>query len=83
MPVVSATARHITFARFGGQVSVYDASTQHKIGVVDLRHGFAHYTGVKGQSHEGMTAVVRGGIDGLTAALAEGLRNGRDDRRTP
>lgn len=78
--VLTATAREITAYRLGGQVHIHDAYTDHKIGVVDLRHGFAHYTGVRGQSHEGVTAVVRGGIEGLTAALRNGLRNGRDDR---
>lgn len=80
MRVLSATARHIRFARIGGQVAVIDDNTDRTVGKVDLIRGFAHYTGCKGDAHEGMSAVVTGGIDGLTAALAEGLRNGRDDR---
>ncbi len=78
--VLTATAREINTFRLGGQIHIQDAMVRRTIGVVDLRHGFAHYTGRRGEAHEGVTAVVRGGMDGLVAALREGLRNGRDDR---
>jgi hypothetical protein len=76
----SATAAHVTLARFGGTTHVYDENTGQKIGQIDVIRGFAHYTGAKGSAHEGMAVVVRGGVDGLVAALHEGVRNERDDR---
>jgi diacylglycerol kinase family enzyme len=78
--VYSATAAHVTLRRLGGQVSVHDENTGAKIGWCDVVRGFAHYHGVKGSAHEGFSAVIRGGTDGLVRALAEGIRNGRDDR---
>lgn len=78
--VLSATARHISFEGFGPVKRVVDANTGQVIGQCDTIFGFAHYYGAAGSAHEGMTAVVRGGVEGLRAALAEGLRNGRDDR---
>ncbi len=78
--VYSATAREITTYRLGGRIVVEDAMVGRPIATVDLIHGFAHYNGRKGEAHEGMFAVVRGGMDGLRKALREGLRNGRDDR---
>lgn len=79
--VLSATAAHVTFSPLGGSVAVADGNTGNKIGQCDLVHGFAHYYGVKGSAHEGFSAVIRGGLDGLRAALAAGVRNGRDDAR--
>lgn len=81
MKVISAHAAHVRFTRLGGTVAVHDDNTGARIGTADLIRGFAHYTGVKGGAHEGFSAVVRGGLDGLRAALAIGLRNGADDRR--
>lgn len=82
MTVVSATAAHIRFERMSfASVAVLDDNSGRKIGQADLIRGFAHYYGVHGSAHEGVTAIVRGGLDGLTAALRDGLRNGRDDRR--
>ena len=80
MRVLSGTAAHVNLYRLGGAIAVHDGNTDRKIGQVDLIRGFAHYYGVRGSAHEGLTAVVRGGIDGLVAALREGLTNGRDDR---
>lgn len=84
MRVLTATAAHITFARFGGAVHVYDENTGAKLAQVDLIRGFVHYIGVKGGAHEGMRAVVavrNGDFDTtLRTELAKGLRNGRDDR---
>lgn len=76
-----AYAAHPRFTRLGGAIAVHDDSTSARLGQCDLIRGFAHYVGVKGGAHEGVKAVVRGGIDGLAAALAAGLRSGRDDRR--
>jgi hypothetical protein len=81
MTVLSATAAHVTFARLGGSIAVYDANTGNKIGQADLIHGFAHYYGVRGSAHQGFSAVITGGIEGLERELAKGIRNGRDDRR--
>lgn len=71
----------VDLQRLGGTVGVFDGSGA-KIGQVDVIRGFAHYYGVRGSAHEGVTAVVRGGVDGLVKALASpaGLRSGRDDR---
>lgn len=80
LKVITATAAHVTFSGFGASVSIHDANTGQKLGQCDKIHGFAHYTGVQGGAHEGVTAVIRGGVDGLVGALREGLRNGRDDR---
>lgn len=77
---IIAHAAFVRFVRLGGVVSVLDDNTGAKIGQCDLIRGFAHYYGVKGRAHEGVTAVVRGGLDGLTEALRVGLRSGRDDR---
>ena len=79
MTTMTAYASYITLARLGGAIQVADGSGR-TIGTVDLIHGFAHYRGAVGTAHEGVTAVVRGGVDGLTEALRVGLRNGRDDR---
>lgn len=58
------------------------------IGWVDVKHGFLHYQGYKGSTHEGVTAVVapntaEGPNHSATLArvLREGLKNGRDDRK--
>jgi hypothetical protein len=80
MQVLSATAHHVTAVRLGGQIHISDENTNNLLGVVDLVRGFAVYTGVRGSAHEGMSATVRGGLDGLIAALDQGLLNGRDDR---
>lgn len=81
MRIVSATARHIRFARLGGSIGAYDDNTGAMVGHVDIIRGFAHYTGATGSAHAGFSAVVRNGLEGLAAGLAEGMRNGRDDRR--
>lgn len=80
MTVLSATAAHVTVQRFGGAIHIFDENTGNKIGQCDLVRGFAHYTGVRGSAHQGFTAVVRGGLEGLVQELAKGIRNGRDDR---
>lgn len=80
MTVITATARHITYVRLAGATTVNDTNTGRKIGQCDLIHGFAHYYGVTGSAHEGFHAVIRGGLDGLRIALADGIRNGHDDR---
>lgn len=80
LKVLSATAPHVTVESFGGARHVYDEATGQKLAQVDVIRGFSHYTGVKGGAHEGMRAVVRGGIEVLVAELANGIRNGRDDR---
>lgn len=80
MTVLSATAAHVNLTRLGGSIAVADGNTGRKIGQLDLVRGFAHYYGVKGSAHEGFTAIVRGGVDGLVRELAKGIRNGRDDR---
>lgn len=79
--VLSATAAHVTLTQSGfSSVRVSDKNTGQFIGQCDLVRGFAHYFGVTGSAHEGMKAVVRGGVDGLVRALKAGLVNGRDDR---
>lgn len=78
--IISATAAHITTARLAGQVAISDGNTGNRIGTAQVIRGFAHYVGAKGSAHEGFRAIVIGGIEGLTKALAEGVRNGRDDR---
>lgn len=80
MPLVFFQARHIDIRMFGGVHHVYCTNTGQKLAQVDLVRGFAHYTGVTGGSHAGATAIIKGGINGLIAALATGIRNGRDDR---
>lgn len=79
--VLSATAPHVTVQRFGGALHVYDESTGQKLAQVDVIRGFSHYTGVRGGAHEGMRAVIAGGIEVLVTELTKGLRNGRDDRK--
>lgn len=78
---LTATAAHVNLVRLGGATEVQDGNTGRRIGQADLIRGFAHYTGARGSAHEGVTAIVRGGLDGLRAALREGLLSGRDDRR--
>lgn len=80
MNTIIAHAAYVRFVRIGGQYSVLDDNTGKKIGYCDTIRGFAHYGGIKGRAHEGVTAVVAGGIDGLREALRVGLRSGRDDR---
>lgn len=81
MTVISAGAPCIYVKRFGGAFHVYDENTGIYLGQADIIRGFAHYFGAKGGAHDGFSCVIRGGIDGLVNALAEGIRNGRDDRR--
>lgn len=76
----TATARHITTVRLGGAVHLHDENTGHTIGQADIIRGFAHYFGARGSAHEGITLVIGGGLEGLRAALRDGVRNGRDDR---
>lgn len=76
----TAHAPIVRFERLGGSVAVYCPSG-HKVGQADVIRGFAHYFGAKGSAHEGVTAVVRGGLEGLEKALAQGLRSGRNDAR--
>jgi hypothetical protein len=78
--ILSAAAPHVTLSRFAGAVHVYDENTGNKIGQINVIRGFAHYIGVQGGAHEGVTAIVAGGVEALVAALEVGLRNGRDDR---
>lgn len=79
MRVLTATAPIVTFGRsLGGQFPVTDPNGQ-LIGKAELVRGFAHYYGIG--AHKGVTAVIRGGLAGLEKALAEGIRNGRDDQR--
>ena len=83
--ILSATALHIEIRRSGnGQtVNVFDGNTGNKIGIASRIRGFIQYTGVKYSAHEGMEAVIRSNgpdYSALQTALAEGLRNGRDDR---
>lgn len=78
--VLSATAPIVTFGRtIGGQTPVTDPSGQ-LIGKAELVRGFAHYYGVRGGAHQGFTAIITGGLEGLRRELAKGIRNGRDDR---
>jgi len=79
--VVSATAHHVTTKRLGGAVHVFDGNTGQQIGQIDTIRGFGHYYGTHGSAHEGIEAVVRGGVKGVINALDKGLVNGRDDRR--
>ena len=58
------------------------------IGWVDIKHGFLHYQGYKGSTHEGVTAVIAPNMaegpnhsETIARVLREGLRNGRDDRK--
>lgn len=79
MNVLTATAPVVTFGRaLGGQVPVTDPNGQ-LIGKAELVRGFAYYYGIG--AHEGFTAIIRGGLQGLERELAKGIRNGRDDRR--
>jgi hypothetical protein len=80
MATTIAHAPIVRVEEFGGARHIYCPSGA-KLGQVDVIRGFAYYYGSKGSVHAGVTAIVRGGIDGLIKALAEGLRNGRDDRR--
>jgi hypothetical protein len=80
MIVLTATAAHVTATRFGGTIHIYDGNTGNKIGQCDLVRGFACYTGVRGSAHQGFSAVVAGGLEGLIRELAKGIKNGRDDR---
>lgn len=75
-----AHAPMVRIERLGGALHLYCPSGR-ALGQADIIRGFAHYFGSKGGVHEGVTATVRGGIEGLMKALAEGLRSGRDDRR--
>lgn len=83
--LISATARHTTIIRSSGRTeySVMDDNTNRKIAHVSVIRGFAHLSGTRGAALFGFEAVIR--LDGpeLTAvqtALAEGIKNGRDDR---
>lgn len=79
MAVYSATAPIVTVEPIlGGQYPIIDPNGQ-LIGKAELVRGFAHYYGIG--AHKGFTAVIRGGLTGLVAELAKGIRNGRDDRR--
>lgn len=58
------------------------------IGWVDVKHGFLHYQGYKGSTHEGVSAVIAPVMaegpnhsETIRRVLREGLRNGRDDRK--
>lgn len=75
-----AHAPIVTIESLGGSYRVYCPSGR-QLGQADLIRGFAHYFGSKGGAHEGVTAVVRGGLTGLEKALATGLRSGRNDAR--
>lgn len=77
---ITAYAPIVRIERLAGSYRVYCPSGR-LAGQADLVRGFAHYYGAKGGAHEGVTAVVRGGLEGLKKALAEGLRNGRNDAR--
>ena len=76
----TAFAPVVHIERMAGAFHVYTSSGV-KLGQVDLIRGFAHYYGVRGGAHEGVTAVVRDGLEGLKRALVEGLRSGRNDER--
>lgn len=81
----TATARHIVLKREGAtQAGVYDGNFPSiRIGTAERERGFIFYTGASRSAHQGMRAVVASdGPDysALVKALAEGLRNGRDDR---
>ena len=82
MRTMTAYATEVTFEGHSPSVRVADDATGHVIGQADLIRGFAYYTGAHGSAHDGICAIVAGGLDGLTSALASGLRNGRDDRET-
>ena len=79
---MTAYAPEITYDGQSPSVRVVDYVSERVIGQADLIRGFAYYVGAHGTAHEGIYAVVAGGLDGLTKALAGGLRNGRDDRQT-
>lgn len=58
------------------------------IGWVDVKHGFLHYQGEKGSTHEGVYAVIApkaaqgpNHSETIRLALREGIKNGRDDRK--
>jgi hypothetical protein len=79
MKLLSATAPIIDFEPIlGGQFPVIDPNGQ-LIGKAELVRGFAHYYGIG--AHDGFSAIVRDGLEGLRTELAKGIRNGRDDRR--
>lgn len=81
MNTLTAYAREIEITRLAGSYQVTDGNTGAVLGQVDLIKGFAYYHGAHGSAHQGVTAFVRDGLDGLREALAAGLRSGRDDRR--
>ena len=76
---LTAYAPEVTYDGQSPSVRVVDYMTERVIGQADLIRGFAYYTGAHGSAHAGVSAIVAGGLDGLTKALAGGLRNGRDD----
>lgn len=80
--LVTATARHIRTERYDFQsYAILDDNTGQKVAHVNIERGFAIVQGTRGSAFEGLAATVGGGMPGLRQALAEGLRNGRDDRR--
>lgn len=87
MNTITAYANEIRTQRVAGQVHVYDDmfAKDVKVGVVDMIHGFIHYTGAAYSAHEGVYAVIRtengDPIGTLAQALKSGVQNGRDDRR--
>ena len=82
MSTITAYAPEVTYEGHAPSVRVVDDMTGRTIGQADLIRGFAYYTGAHGTAHAGVSAVVAGGLDGLTKALASGVRNGHDERET-
>lgn len=80
MSVVSCTARHIRTEGSAPAIRIYDDNTGDYLGHCDLFHGFAYFTG--GGIFQGAMLVIAGGFEGLRDALAQGVRNGRDDRQS-
>lgn len=83
--LITATAAHVTITRSSSMTdyAINDENTGKKVAHVSIERGFAHITGTMGSAFYGLNAVVR--LDGpnlsaVVTALAEGLRNGRDDR---
>lgn len=79
MHTITAYATEVTYEGHAPSVRVVDGNGT-TIGQADLIRGFAYYTGAHGTAHAGVSAIVAGGLDGLTEALASGLKSGRDDR---
>ena len=77
-----AYATEVAYDGQSPSVRVVDDMMGRVVGQADIIRGFAYYTGAHGTAHAGVSAIVAGGLDGLTTALASGLRNGRDDRET-